>query len=73
MEERSADHGENVVSTATGSEDSADRMAHLEHTVRSALEQTESDTGDRLHALWRGRLVDVSDGSLGVPADRGAS
>ncbi|QLH26321.1 hypothetical protein [Streptomyces sp. Rer75] len=48
-------------------------MAHLEHTVRSALEQAESDTGDGLHALWRGRLVDVFDGSLGAPADRVAS
>jgi hypothetical protein len=65
LEERSADHGENVVSTATGSEDSADRMAHLE--------RAESDTGDGLHALWRGRLVDVSEGSLGAPADRGVA
>lgn len=61
------------MSTATGSADSADRMAHLEHTVRSALEQAESDTGDGLHALWRGRLVHVFDGSLGAPADRVAS
>ena len=73
MEGRSADYWENVVPTATGSEDSADRMAHLEHTVQSALEQAESDTGDGLHALWRGRLVDVSDGSLGALADRVAS
>ncbi|MEU0844467.1 hypothetical protein ABZ370_34000 [Streptomyces sp. NPDC005962] len=48
-------------------------MAYLEHTVRSALEQAESDTGDGLHALWRGRLVEVSDGSLGPPAHRVAS
>lgn len=73
MQERSADHGENVVSTATGPEDSADRMTHLERPVRSAPEQAESDTGDGPHALWRGRLVDVSDGSLGAPAERVAS
>ena len=47
-------------------------MTYLEHTVRSALEAA-SDPGDGLHALWRGRLVDVSDGALGAPADRGAS
>lgn len=40
-----ADRWEHVVSTATGAEDAADHMAHLAHTVRSALKEAESEPG----------------------------
>ena len=60
-----ADRWELAVSAATGAEDRADHMAHLAHTVRSALKQTEPDTGDGgLHAFIH--LVDVT--FLSVPA-----
>ncbi|MEV0552011.1 MULTISPECIES: hypothetical protein [unclassified Streptomyces] len=58
-----ADRWETTVSAATGAQDRADHMAHLAHTVRSALKQTEPDTGDGLHSFIH--LVDVT--FLSVP------
>ncbi|MDQ0585559.1 hypothetical protein [Streptomyces rishiriensis] len=60
-----ADRWEDVVSTATGAEDTADHMAHLAHTVRAAVKEAASEpgTGDGLHAFIH--LVDVT--FLSVP------
>ncbi|MET8168142.1 hypothetical protein ABZT34_28460 [Streptomyces sp. NPDC005329] len=60
-----ADRWEQEVSAATGAEDAADHMAHLAHTVRSALKEAASEpgTGDGLHGFIH--LVDVT--FLSVP------